>query len=143
MTPELAALDFLGSNIERLERCARAAPRTGLAMLLEDNDAAAAVYARVLRNAGHTVTVCGTIAEAKRALLTADFDLAILDMHLPDGYGWDLARSLPDDMGVVVISGVIGADTLAAIGGRMRAAHLVKPFEENALLAAVAVALDG
>ena len=53
----------------------------------------------ILVDAGFLVVVCGTKASASAALRSAYFQLAILDVQLPDGSGIDLLkeiRSIPE-----------------------------------------------
>lgn len=60
-------------------------------LLVEDDDALSEGIALALRAQG-TVRRCPTLAEARKALGRAGFDLMILDINLPDGSGLALLR---------------------------------------------------
>ena len=63
-------------------------------LLVEDDDALSEGIALALRAQG-TVRRCPTLAEARKALGRAGFDLMILDINLPDGSGLALLRERP------------------------------------------------
>ena len=42
------------------------------------------------------VTTAGSLAEARAATRTANFDLVLVDLHLPDGSGLDLIREISE-----------------------------------------------
>jgi len=66
-------------------------------LLLEDDDDLAAVTALGLRNESYAVDVAGSYAEAEELLRTVDFDVACVDLGLPDGDGLDLVRAFGTD----------------------------------------------
>ena len=43
---------------------------------------------------GYTVEIAPTVAAARKLARTTEFDLLVCDIHLPDGTGWDLLKSL-------------------------------------------------
>lgn len=47
----------------------------------------------------YDVTLCGTFADAKNTLLSEAFDVAVLDVNLPDGEGTDLLSILKNSPG--------------------------------------------
>lgn len=51
---------------------------------------------RALERDGHVVHAVGTIDAARRALEDREFDVAVLDLSLPDGEGDELSRELRD-----------------------------------------------
>ena len=62
--------------------------------LIEDDDDIALLMRKCLERAGHRVTRCRTAADALIVLGQANFDLALLDDHLPDMRGIDLLQVL-------------------------------------------------
>ena len=64
-------------------------------LVLEDDTLIATGLVYALEQVGYTVTHCPTIADASRVLSAQPIDLALLDMHLPDGTGFDIAAQLP------------------------------------------------
>jgi DNA-binding response OmpR family regulator len=80
-------------------------PRTIL--LVDDADAVRLTFAALLEDDGHRVVEAATLAEA-RARLDAPLDVAILDLHLPDGLGTVLVaelRARHPGAAIVVMSG--------------------------------------
>jgi DNA-binding response OmpR family regulator len=64
-------------------------------LLLVDDDAELRdLLVRALERDGHAVHPVGTIGAARTALERRDFDVAVLDLSLPDGLGDELAREL-------------------------------------------------
>ncbi|MCU0969801.1 MAG: response regulator transcription factor [Rubrivivax sp.] len=61
-------------------------------LLVEDHAPLAEALAGGLRRAGFAVDVAGTVGEARSAASAAPYDLAVLDLGLPDGSGLDLLR---------------------------------------------------
>jgi DNA-binding response OmpR family regulator len=62
-------------------------------LLVEDSSRLAAVLAGGLRERSHTVVVAGTVREADTALVRERFDIAVVDVGLPDGSGLSWCRS--------------------------------------------------
>jgi len=62
-------------------------------LLLEDSPRVAEVVGAGLRKAGYTVTPLVRCAEAIPALNESHFDVAIVDIGLPDGSGLDVCRA--------------------------------------------------
>jgi two-component system, OmpR family, alkaline phosphatase synthesis response regulator PhoP len=65
-------------------------------LLLEDERNVAQTLIERLGAAGFTVTRADSLASARRAIAESSFNLAILDVGLPDGSGFELARLLRD-----------------------------------------------
>ncbi|RMI39476.1 response regulator transcription factor [Streptomyces triticirhizae] len=63
-------------------------------LLLEDDEDLADLVALGLRNASYAVDRAATRAEAEELLAATAYDVACLDLGLPDGDGLDLLRSL-------------------------------------------------
>ena len=89
-------------------------------LLLEDNKLDAELLLRSLSGFHHdcTVDIASTLSQAK-AFLQKDFpyDIAILDMNLPDGYGLDLLveiRARDIKMAVIILTGSGNEDVAVA-----------------------------
>ncbi len=61
-------------------------------LVVEDDPALRRAIARALRTAGHHVVVAERCGRARS--LRCDFDVAVLDLELPDGTGVDVAGEL-------------------------------------------------
>ena len=109
-------------------------------LVVEDSYLVAASLEDALSEAGHLVTVAGTVAEAEAALAASGFAVALLDYMLPDGESLDLARHLSrTGCKVAVVSGV---DREVVPADPAIAAHFVKPTDERELIAWVAAIGD-
>jgi len=111
-------------------------PLAGLTVLLvEDEVLLRKRLAGFLAKEGAEVTALGTVAAARQAAGTMDFDVALLDVNLPDGRGTDLLREkvFPATTNVFVMTaegGVAGAMEALRAGA---ADYLVKPFDPEEL----------
>ncbi len=66
-------------------------------LLVEDDPDLAELVALGLRNESYAVDVAGTYAEADELLRVTSYDVACVDLGLPDGDGLDLVRKLARD----------------------------------------------
>lgn len=108
-------------------------------LIVEDDKSIALGLEYSLRQEGFEVTVCGNVRAALDALKTTRFSLAVLDLSLPDGSGYDICRAakqqgdLPvifltarDDEGSVVMGLDMGADD-----------YITKPFRLRELVSRI------
>jgi twitching motility two-component system response regulator PilH len=68
-----------------------------LVLFVEDNLDIRELYAMALRDAGLLVDEVSTLAEAMEVAPALRPDIIVLDRHLPDGDGWDVARLVKAD----------------------------------------------
>lgn len=106
-------------------------------LLLEDEPLLRRKLAAHLERMGVEVTHAATIAEARQALQTLEFDFALLDVNLPDGRSLELLqeKKIPASVVTVVMTaegGVAGAIEAMRLGA---ADYLVKPFDPDELSA--------
>jgi two-component system copper resistance phosphate regulon response regulator CusR len=115
-------------------------------LLVEDDGDLAEVVALGLRDAAYAVDVAASCAEAAGLLRTTDFDVACLDLGLPDGDGLDLLRRLtpataPPGDGLRRPRRVLVLTARDAVADRVAGLdagaddYLVKPFHLAELLA--------
>ena len=81
-------------------------------LIIEDDKGLNAGIAIGLGNETYHFTGCSTLEEARAAIRTADFDLVILDLNLPDGSGLALLRELRDRTALPVL--ILTANDLEA-----------------------------
>ena len=85
---------------------------------------------------------CGSVSEAVDLLRSAEVDLVLLDVELPDGKGFDVIRRLgPEQMPAVVF--ITAYDTYAIQAFEVNAIdYLLKPFDQTRLVASIERAKD-
>ncbi len=113
----------------------------GKALLVEDEILVAMVSEDILDAIGFETLSVMTGGEAIAALPGGGFDLAVIDMGLPDMRGDALAdrlRQISPDLPIVVASGYDGADLQKRFGPGSRVAVLCKPYAERDLRNAIA-----
>jgi DNA-binding response OmpR family regulator len=114
-------------------------------LLIEDDRPLRDGLVAALSRAGHSVTAAPTAATARAALTdpAQDFDLALVDITLPDGDGRDLAHLWRDVTAaplVFLTARDTAADVLAGFGLGADD-YIAKPFALDILLARIAAVL--
>ena len=106
-------------------------------LLVEDNDDFRVILQEALESAGFHVTSAANATRAKEAMQLGKFDLAILDVRLPDGNGIELMREFRQsdtEMGIIIMTGYAEVDT-AVDAVRLGANDfLKKPFDIDEML---------
>ena len=109
-------------------------------LLVEDDKGIAMGLEYSLRQEGFETVVCTAVCPALERLQTERFDLAILDLSLPDGTGYDVCRAIKakndgaavifltarDDEGNIVMGLDMGADD-----------YIAKPFRPRELVSRI------
>ncbi|MDB5296821.1 MAG: atoC [Phycisphaerales bacterium] len=122
---------------------AAARPRV---LVVDDEPALAELLADVARSLDCTVTVVGTVADARLALSAGPpVHLLVTDVHLPDGDGTALLDLLKDRHPTARAIVVTGDPTVAAATAALRLGavdFVPKPFDHHGIVARVRSALD-
>jgi two-component system OmpR family response regulator len=109
-------------------------------LLVEDSSRVADVLASGLRERAHTVIVAGTVSDADAALVRERFDVAVVDVGLPDGSGlaWCRnARKSGCEIPILFLTARNGvADRVAGLDAGADD-YLGKPFSMDELVARV------
>ena len=112
-------------------------------LVVEDDKAIAMGLSYSLSGEGYEVTVCHDAASALQEIQERRFDLAILDVSLPDGNGYDICRALkagPDTP--VIFLTVYNEESNVVMGLDMGADdYVAKPFRLRELLSRVRTVL--
>lgn len=108
-------------------------------LVVDDERAITDLVGIYLRNEGYNVTLAYTGAEAARAILTSEFDLAVLDIMLPDIDGFELLRTIRAEHTYPVIMLTARDSQTDKIEGLSLGAddYVVKPFRPLELVARV------
>ncbi len=106
-------------------------------LLVEDNEDFRLILEESLEGSGYHVTSAANAMRAREAMDTGKFDIAVLDVRLPDGNGIELLREFRQgdpDMGIIIMTGYAEVDT-AVDAVRLGANDfLKKPFDIDELL---------
>lgn len=107
-------------------------------LLVEDDVMIASGLVYALENEGYAPTHCKDIHTAFSEILTNKFDLAILDMQLPDGTGFDISQKLKNtETAIIFLTIVDDENKIVRAFDDGAADYITKPFRLRELLARV------
>jgi len=106
-------------------------------LIVEDDTIIASGLVYALEQEGYTVTHCKNVSQARAAVTTTDFDLAILDMQLPDGTGFDVRESLNPQTSVIFLTVIDDEGNIVRAFNEGADDYITKPFRLRELLARV------
>ncbi|WP_315076367.1 response regulator transcription factor [uncultured Clostridium sp.] len=111
--------------------------------LVEDDKAIARNLVLLLRSEGFTITHAPTRSEAIAALAGNKFDLALIDISLPDGNGFTVCTEIKETQDVPVIFLTASGDEASVVTGLNIGAddYITKPFRPRELIARIGTAL--
>ena len=106
-------------------------------LVVDDEKAITDLVGIYLKNEGYAVTLAYTGADALREILAQEFDLAVLDVMLPDIDGFELLRSIRADHTYPVIMLTARDSQTDKIEGLSLGAddYVVKPFRQLEIVA--------
>lgn len=111
--------------------------------MVEDDRTIALGLSYSLNEEGYEVTVCYDAASALKETQDRRFDLAILDVSLPDGNGYDICRAIKAKSNTpIIFLTVLGEESHVVMGLEMGADdYITKPFRLRELLSRVRTVL--
>lgn len=111
--------------------------------LVEDDKAIARNLVLLLRSEGFTVTHASTLSESLGALGGNRFDLALVDISLPDGNGFTVCTQIKETQDIPVIFLTASGDEASVVTGLNMGAddYITKPFRPRELIARIKTAL--
>ena len=111
--------------------------------LVEDDAAIARNLTRLLRSEDFAVTQASTQAEAFSILNEERFDLALVDVSLPDGNGFTVCTEIKETQDIPVIFLTASGDEASVVTGLNMGAddYITKPFRPRELVARIRAAL--
>ena len=100
-------------------------------LIVDDHEDTAELFGMALRERGHEVTVCSTVADAINAYDDGCCEVVVCDLRLPDGDGWQLMQTLSKrhKMTGIALSGLGYAADIERSRAAGFAAHLTKPVD--------------
>lgn len=111
--------------------------------LVEDDKTIAKNLILLLRSEGFAVTHASTRGEALTMLTGNKFDLALLDISLPDGNGFTVCTEIKETQDIPVIFLTASGDEASVVTGLNIGAddYITKPFRPRELIARIGTAL--
>lgn len=111
--------------------------------LVEDDQAIAKNLMLLLRGEGFTVTHAPTRREALALLAETHFDLALIDIALPDGNGFTVCTQIKETQDIPVLFLTASGDEASVVTGLNMGAddYITKPFRPRELIARIKTAL--
>lgn len=111
--------------------------------LVEDDDAIARNLTRLLCSEDFVVTWASTQAEAFSILNEEKFELALIDISLPDGNGFTVCTEIKETQKIPVIFLTASGDEASVVTGLNMGAddYITKPFRPRELVARIRAAL--
>ena len=107
-------------------------------LLLEDDTMIASGIMYALNNEGYEVIHCRDVQSASEQIKSQSFNLAILDMQLPDGNGFDVSAKLKNtDTPIIFLTIVDDEEKIVKAFEEGADDYVVKPFRIRELLARV------
>ena len=89
-------------------------------LVVEDEPLLRRRFTSFLEGLGAEVTAAPNLHEAEKALTTLDFDVALLDVNLPDGLGTDLCKRQCISTATVTLVMTAGGGVAGAVVGAAR-----------------------
>ncbi len=115
-------------------------PQASYMLLVDDEEELRLTLQEGLEGASHHVTTASNAMRAREAMESGKFDVAILDIRLPDGNGIELLeefRKIDPDMGIILMTGYAEVDTAVEAIRLGADDFLKKPFDVDELLVRV------
>ncbi|MDO5433432.1 response regulator transcription factor [Eubacterium sp.] len=111
--------------------------------LVEDDQAIARNLMLLLQSEGFAVTHAATRREASEVLAGSKFDLALIDVSLPDGNGFTICTEVKEAQDIPVIFLTASGDEASVVTGLNMGAddYITKPFRPRELIARIGTAL--
>ena len=104
-------------------------------LIVEDDPSIAAGLSYALEKEGYFVTQCRSVAEAFEVSEAVHFDLAVLDMQLPDGVGKEIGQKLQaEQTQVIYLTVVDDEDEIVHTLENGAADYVTKPFRMRELM---------
>lgn len=112
-------------------------------LLVEDDKTIVVGLEYSLGQEGYEVIPCYNAAQARAAIETSSFDIAILDLSLPDGSGYDICREIKSRGGQPVVFLTACDDEVNVVMGLDMGAddYITKPFRIRELVSRLRTAL--
>lgn len=106
-------------------------------LAIDDDQTILKLIAITLQQDGHDCLTAGSAAEAMELLANQEFELVLVDIHLPGKSGLDLIddiKTLNPDAGIMMVTGVTEIEVSKSAADKGAWAYLTKPFSPSQLI---------
>jgi DNA-binding NtrC family response regulator len=106
-------------------------------LVIDDEPAIRQILAATVKKAGYSVDTAASAAEGAAKLVRGDVDVALCDIHMPDGNGLDLVRSLRDSGGdtqFIMVTAFASVETAVEALKAGATDYIIKPVNGEELL---------
>jgi DNA-binding NtrC family response regulator len=110
------------------------------AIIIDDDKAILRTFSLILQRKGYSTDTAKTGKEALDKISFNHYDVALIDMRLPDIQGTDLVAKLPEkssSMVKIIITGLLPLDSGTQTSDREVDAYLLKPIKPDELISII------
>lgn len=101
-------------------------------LIVDDDISFVRAAAEIARGMSYDITLAGTVQQAESWLRRGNFDLAVVDLSLPDGSGLELVKTCAlSGTAVVLVTGYPSVETAVEAVRTSLLDYLVKPIEPS------------
>jgi len=105
-------------------------------LVIDDEPAVRMILSATVKKAGYSVDVAQNVAEAAARLVRGDVDLALCDIHMPDGSGLDLVKSIREsgiDTHFIMVTAFASVETAVQALKAGATDYIIKPVNNEEL----------
>ena len=107
-------------------------------LIVDDDKSILRLFALILQRKGYSTDTAETGKEAMEKIGSQSYDVALIDVVLPDMVGLDLLRSIPSGTKKIVMTGAVSEDHEKRAQSEGADAYLLKPIKLEDLLQLIA-----
>jgi DNA-binding NtrC family response regulator len=105
-------------------------------LVIDDEPAIRMILCAAVKKAGYTVDSAQNVTEAAARLVRGDVDVALCDIHMPDGNGLDLVRSIKEsgvDTQFIMVTAFASVETAVQSLKAGASDYIIKPVNNEEL----------
>ena len=106
-------------------------------LVIDDEPAVRMILSAAVKKAGYSVDTAQNVTEAAARLVRGDVDLALCDIHMPDGNGLDLVKSIRDsgvDTQFIMVTAFASVETAVLALKAGATDYIIKPVNNEELV---------
>jgi two-component system response regulator AtoC len=105
-------------------------------LVIDDEPAVRMILCAAVKKAGYTVDAAQNVTEAAARLVRGDVDVALCDIHMPDGNGLELVKSIRDsgvDTQFIMVTAFASVETAVQALQSGASDYIIKPVNNEEL----------